>query len=299
MISLKLSKAVSSIISVLMSVLLVFPVSVYSSASNQEIDELSNVIRVFVAHDVVFLEDAKVTRKMRSILTQLLSDNGLNAEAYDFRIINDTLPNVFSGPDGMIYMSTGLLQVLNSDSEVALILAHEIAHHQAGDFFAQFNSTYDEQTAKVVGGVALMTVLVIVTAGVAAAAAGPMGTATTSSTMISTTGAVAATASYSAVVSTDIAMRDRLKYSKTNPQSDVANHPIYATALLDALNHSIYDGYGTDKELAAEKKALSYLQTAGYQIHTAHDLRFRMMDILGEIRQTHLAASINNIEVTQ
>lgn len=291
-----LSRPASACISALLSLLLIFPAHVYASTSDDEIKKLGNVVRVYVAHDVVFFEDTAVTRKVRSILARLLGANNIgSAAAYDFRIINETMANAFSGPYGMIYLTTGLLQTLNSDSEVALILAHEIAHHQAGDFFGQFDSRYGKQQAKVIGGTILMAVLIVATAGAAAGATGAMGTATTSSTLITSAGAgITTTAGSSVMASPDIAKRTRLKFAKTNPKRDVAHHSIYAPALLSALTHSIYEGYPSETELSAERKAVSYLQKAGFQVGVAGQLRARVIAMLGEVRPTHFSVYISN-----
>ena len=55
---------------------------------------------------------------------------GLNTSAYTFRfkIIDRGEPNVFAAADGYIYVSRGLLALINSEDELAGILAHEIIH---------------------------------------------------------------------------------------------------------------------------------------------------------------------------
>jgi len=47
---------------------------------------------------------------------------------YTFRVLYDPIPKALTLSTGTIYLSTGLLSMLDSESEVAYVLAHEIAH---------------------------------------------------------------------------------------------------------------------------------------------------------------------------
>jgi hypothetical protein len=47
---------------------------------------------------------------------------------YQFKVIKDKEINAFSLPGGIIYVNTGLLDIIESDDELAGVLAHEIAH---------------------------------------------------------------------------------------------------------------------------------------------------------------------------
>lgn len=47
---------------------------------------------------------------------------------YTFKVIEDKNVNAFSVPGGFIYVDTGLLNFVESDDELAAVLAHEIAH---------------------------------------------------------------------------------------------------------------------------------------------------------------------------
>lgn len=45
-----------------------------------------------------------------------------------FRIIRDPMPNAFALPNGSIYVTTGLLSLLDNEDQLASVLAHEITH---------------------------------------------------------------------------------------------------------------------------------------------------------------------------
>lgn len=47
---------------------------------------------------------------------------------YRFRVLRDADPGAFTLPDGQIYVNTGLLAVLDNESQLAAVLAHEIQH---------------------------------------------------------------------------------------------------------------------------------------------------------------------------
>lgn len=47
---------------------------------------------------------------------------------YEIRLIREESPNAFSLPGGIIFFTTGMLEFVHSDSEIAAILAHELIH---------------------------------------------------------------------------------------------------------------------------------------------------------------------------
>lgn len=54
--------------------------------------------------------------------------------SYRFYVIDDPVPNAFAFPNGMIFVHTGLLDILENEAQLATILGHEIAHvtHEHG-----------------------------------------------------------------------------------------------------------------------------------------------------------------------
>ena len=47
---------------------------------------------------------------------------------YQFAVIEDKAPNAFAVPGGYIYVHTGLLKMIDTQSQLAGVLAHEISH---------------------------------------------------------------------------------------------------------------------------------------------------------------------------
>lgn len=53
---------------------------------------------------------------------------GRDEFTYEFNIVDDPTPNAFALPGGKIFFHTGMLQLMDSEAELAGVLAHEIAH---------------------------------------------------------------------------------------------------------------------------------------------------------------------------
>jgi len=55
-----------------------------------------------------------------------------NTDMYDypfkFYILNDSRPSAYATPNGMIFLTSGLIKILQDEAELAVILAHEISH---------------------------------------------------------------------------------------------------------------------------------------------------------------------------
>ena len=47
---------------------------------------------------------------------------------WSFRVVDDATPNAFALPGGYIFVTRGLLGVVNSEAELASVLGHEIGH---------------------------------------------------------------------------------------------------------------------------------------------------------------------------
>src|SRR5207245_2160787 len=59
-----------------------------------------------------------------------LVPRGLKLEhvSWNFRALRDPQPNAFALPNGSIYVSTGLLALVDNESQLAAVLAHELTH---------------------------------------------------------------------------------------------------------------------------------------------------------------------------
>lgn len=83
----------------------------------------------------IVLEDEELLRYLNSVGNHVALQGESKAKnprvkgrRFFFAAIKNDNPNAFSTPGGNVLVTTGLLEKLNSESELAFVLAHEIAH---------------------------------------------------------------------------------------------------------------------------------------------------------------------------
>lgn len=81
-----------------------------------------------IRRDPAYLDDPEVADYANSLGNRLTTDSGSVRQEFEFFVIRDPQINAFALPGGFIGIHTGLLQAAQSESEVAGVLAHEIAH---------------------------------------------------------------------------------------------------------------------------------------------------------------------------
>lgn len=91
------------------------------------------------------LEDPEVTEYIRSLGLKLSSQAHDGSQRFNFFMVRDNSINAFALPGGFIGVNTGLLLKTQDESELAGVLAHEIAHvtqrHIARSIAAQSRSS--------------------------------------------------------------------------------------------------------------------------------------------------------------
>ena len=74
----------------------------------------------------------RVGKKIAAATEQYLRNNGLESEiknfAWEFNLVNDPQVNAFCMPGGKIVVYEGLMQLVSSDDELAVVVGHEVAH---------------------------------------------------------------------------------------------------------------------------------------------------------------------------
>ena len=93
-----------------------------------------------VAKESKFIDDAALLDRVRTVgsaIAKVASETEIKATYgqptlakfdYSFKIIDDKDANAFALPGGFVYVNKGLLDYVQSDDELAGVLAHEIAH---------------------------------------------------------------------------------------------------------------------------------------------------------------------------
>lgn len=74
------------------------------------------------------LQDAQIDDYVLGVARRLVPPEAATAVTFRFRVARDPLVNAFALPNGSIYLNVGLLARLESEAQLAHVLAHEIAH---------------------------------------------------------------------------------------------------------------------------------------------------------------------------
>jgi predicted Zn-dependent protease len=74
------------------------------------------------------VDDEELNRFVRSVAVRLLRHAPTRPFDYEFKIVDQSVPNAFALPGGKIFVSRGLLALATSEDELACVLGHEITH---------------------------------------------------------------------------------------------------------------------------------------------------------------------------
>jgi predicted Zn-dependent protease len=98
--------------------------------SPQELREYGlGLLQQLRAYDMV-LEDPLTTDYINSLGFRLVASSGRADTAFSFVTVRDAGINAFAAPGGLVAVNAGLLTAMNSEDELAGVVAHEIAHVQ-------------------------------------------------------------------------------------------------------------------------------------------------------------------------
>ena len=74
------------------------------------------------------VEDPEVNAYIQSVGHRLSSHSGATGQSFSFFVVDAPDVNAFAGPGGKIGIHTGLILTTHTESELASVIAHEIAH---------------------------------------------------------------------------------------------------------------------------------------------------------------------------
>ena len=95
------------------------------------IDQISAHQRILQNYGGAY-EDAALTTYVGSVIERLEQHPDLSTRTYALTLLNSPLANAMALSDGRIYLTRGMLALLNDEAELAAVLAHEMAHVSAG-----------------------------------------------------------------------------------------------------------------------------------------------------------------------
>ncbi len=90
--------------------------------------KLGEAIMAEIRRDRSLLDDAELTEYLNNLGYRLVAASPENRQSFEFFLIQDNSVNAFALPGGFIGVHTGLLLTAQSESELAAVLGHEIAH---------------------------------------------------------------------------------------------------------------------------------------------------------------------------
>lgn len=96
--------------------------------SDQEEQSLGRAIMRDVYADPRYLDDPEIESYLNQLGYKLVSVSTRNQREFNFFVVSDPSINAFAMPGGNIGVHTGLLLAAQSESELASVVAHEIAH---------------------------------------------------------------------------------------------------------------------------------------------------------------------------
>ena len=86
--------------------------------------EYSKIVEVQIG----LYDNEELTNYLRAIGNKLVAEIEDNPFEFNFYIVDTPIPNAFALPGGYIYFTRGILSLINTEDELACILAHEIIH---------------------------------------------------------------------------------------------------------------------------------------------------------------------------
>jgi predicted Zn-dependent protease len=78
--------------------------------------------------DNSYMDDPEIADYLNQLGGRLVANSPEPSQPFEFFAINDSAINAFALPGGFIGVNTGLLQLAQSESELASVLSHEISH---------------------------------------------------------------------------------------------------------------------------------------------------------------------------
>ena len=75
-----------------------------------------------------YLDDAEINDYLNQLGSRLVENSAEPSLGFEFFVLDDNSINAFALPGGFIGVNSGLLQIVQNESELAAVLSHEIAH---------------------------------------------------------------------------------------------------------------------------------------------------------------------------
>jgi len=107
--------------------LMLFSVGIWAQPVEYD-KELGKQYSTAVELQMGVYSDSELTERVTSIGQQLVKSLGSQPFDYSFKVADSDITNAFALPGGYTYVTRGLLALINDESELAGVMAHEIVH---------------------------------------------------------------------------------------------------------------------------------------------------------------------------
>lgn len=130
LLSLKNTNRISIVICILIFVLVFLIVTLPVSAERDygKEEKIGRKVAARVEKQYKLVEDTELIQKIQQIGEHLKEVSGITEINYQFKIIEREGPNAFAFPGGFIFITADLLDYVQSDDELAAVIAHEMGH---------------------------------------------------------------------------------------------------------------------------------------------------------------------------
>lgn len=80
--------------------------------------------------EFALLDEGPLPLRLQRVAQRVVRRNRLFDQGYRFEVLDTDSVNAYAAPTGPIYVTRGLLEVLESDDELAAVLGHELSHSE-------------------------------------------------------------------------------------------------------------------------------------------------------------------------
>ncbi|HEU4563341.1 MAG TPA: M48 family metalloprotease [Gemmatimonadaceae bacterium] len=106
-----------------------------------------------VEQSIGFVQNAEMQNYVQRIGAELAARSERPNLPWTFRVVDDPTPNAFALPGGFIFVTRGMMTLMESEAELATVLGHEIGHVTARHSVQQMSRQQLAQLGLVLGAI--------------------------------------------------------------------------------------------------------------------------------------------------
>ena len=154
-----IGKVIRAVIALVFVTTVICPQNAFPISIRKE-DQLSREYMETVLSYFELIKDPLITDYVNGVGQRILSHMPPQPFTYRFYVIKEDTYNAFAGPGGVIFIHSGLFEIMETEDELAGILSHEISH------VANRHISERIERSKIIGLVTLAGIAAAILAGV-------------------------------------------------------------------------------------------------------------------------------------